>query len=289
MVTSGNLQGKGLLPTPTSADTFTDNLKSSQQKDTTKHSVNLSQALGHPAYVTSSPADFPASHSLTPDLERERKMTAISGQKCLESFKSFPRYGLWARTFADLLIGMRGWYSSRCRLTWKLSAMKSNRLFFQLSPSTLPIDEIGSGLLGTPRVVQAIRSERFAKGRVPTAQEAISLIPTPQAIDGSGQGRPLRMKKDMPRDPSKPGNWRGDLKDHISLLPTVRAREGNAGSPGSPGSLHNYKKNYLDGTIQESGIKTGLTLQPNFVEWMMGYPLNWTDLNCLSQNTGPKD
>ena len=33
------------LPTPTVADTFTDNLKSSQQKEGSMHSVNLSQAV----------------------------------------------------------------------------------------------------------------------------------------------------------------------------------------------------------------------------------------------------
>jgi len=33
------------------------------------------------------------------------------------------------------------------------------------------------------------------------------------------------------------------------------------------------------------GRETGLKLQPNFVEWMMGYPQNWTDLNSPSPNT----
>lgn len=256
MAISKNLRGIGLLPTPTGADTFTGNLKSSQQKDTTKHSVNLTQAFDHPAYVTSLPADFPASHSQTLDLEKERKMTAISGQKCLESFARFPRAGLWARMFADLLIGTGAWYSSRCRLTWKLSAMKSNRLFFQLSPSMLPTDEIGSGLL-----------------------------PTVQAIDGSGPGRPLRMKKDMPRDPRKPGNWRGDLKDHIAMIPTPTARDCKS----AKGKTQEQRGRNNGPTLSETGMKTGLILQPNFVEWMMGYPLNWTNLNSPSQNTGQKD
>src|SRR3990167_819897 len=44
------------------------------------------------------------------------------------------------------------------------------------------------------------------------------LLPTPQAIDSQGEGRPLRFKKDIKRNPNSPGSWRGDLKDHISLL-----------------------------------------------------------------------
>lgn len=44
---SGNLREQVIhnLPTPTVADTFTDKLKSSQQKDGSMHSVNLSQAV----------------------------------------------------------------------------------------------------------------------------------------------------------------------------------------------------------------------------------------------------
>jgi DNA (cytosine-5)-methyltransferase 1 len=37
------------------------------------------------------------------------------------------------------------------------------------------------------------------------------------------------------------------------------------------------------------GNKTGLKLQPAFVEWMMGYPSNWTDLNSPSQSIERKD
>jgi|HubBroStandDraft_6_1064221.scaffolds.fasta_scaffold00472_3 site-specific DNA-cytosine methylase len=45
-------------------------------------------------------------------------------------------------------------------------------------------------------------------------------------------------------------------------------------------------------TKGQTGTKTGLKLQPNFVEWMMGYPQGWTDLNFPSPNTvknGSKD
>ena len=35
------------------------------------------------------------------------------------------------------------------------------------------------------------------------------------------------------------------------LWPTPRAREGNAGKPGTKGSIHNAEKRYLDGVVQE--------------------------------------
>jgi hypothetical protein len=49
-----------------------------------------------------------------------------------------------------------------------------------------------------------------------------------------------------------------NLRDQVSVQqgqtnwPTPRAREGNAGKPGSQGSKHNAKKRYLDGVVQEN-------------------------------------
>jgi DNA (cytosine-5)-methyltransferase 1 len=48
---------------------------------------------------------------------------------------------------AASLIGMEGWYSSKCKLTWKLRAMNRKRMYFQLVPLTLRTEGIGFGLL----------------------------------------------------------------------------------------------------------------------------------------------
>ena len=87
---------------------------------------------------TSSAEGFLVSHTAWPGADAEKKMTATSGQKCLDAFGRFPRVGLWARMFSALLIGQEGWYSTRCRLTWKLKGTKYNRLYFQLQVSELP-------------------------------------------------------------------------------------------------------------------------------------------------------
>jgi len=39
--------------------------------------------------------------------------------------------------------------------------------------------------------------------------------------------------------------------------------------------------------MTQIGQKTGLRLQPSFVEWMMGFPLNWTSLE--QETTGWQD
>lgn len=77
----------------------------------------------------------------------ERKTNAIYGLRCLEQFEKFNHVGLWAKTFSGLLIGMEGWYSKRCKLTWKMKGTKYNRLYFQLFPSTHHTEETEFGLL----------------------------------------------------------------------------------------------------------------------------------------------
>jgi len=71
-----------------------------------------------------------------------------------------------------------------------------------------------------------------------------------------------------------------------AVYPTPRAREGNSGPIGSKSQIHQMKRGYLDATIyeQELGEPTqqnqSLRLNPLWVEWLMGFPKGWTDLNA---------
>src|SRR4030067_3032814 len=100
--------------------------------------------------LTSYPVDFPASNIQLQENERAKKMTATSGQKCLELLGRFSRPSLWAKTFSGLLIGTGDWYSMKCKLTWKLRGLKCGRMYFQLVPSTPPTDGTEFGLWRTP-------------------------------------------------------------------------------------------------------------------------------------------
>lgn len=79
-----------------------------------------------------------------------KKMTGISGLRCLEQFERLPRAGSWGRTFAGLLIGMGDWSSTKCNLTWRLRATKSSRFYFQLAASERRTNATEFGLLPTP-------------------------------------------------------------------------------------------------------------------------------------------
>lgn len=109
------------------------------------------------------PGDSLANHTALRAKEKERKMTATSGRRCLEQLEKFSQVGSWAKTFQALLIGQEGWYSKRCKLTWKMKGTKYGRMYFQLQVSTLPTKGIGSGLLLTPTTIE--RAEEPSKMR----------------------------------------------------------------------------------------------------------------------------
>ena len=95
--------------------------------------------------------DFLVNRSVRPGSEKARKTIDISGRRCLILLKQFSRVGLWEKTFLELLIGQKGWYSNKCRLTWKIRGTKYHRLYSLLAASMPRTVEIGYGLLHTPR------------------------------------------------------------------------------------------------------------------------------------------
>jgi hypothetical protein len=103
---------------------------------------------------------------------------------------------------------MEGWYSMRCRLTWKLKATKSSRLYFQLAPSTLPTDGIESGLLHTVKLTDCRDQRELTDGKNISKTTGVEyglhltqlaksgLLPTPQAMQSPDKTeKVLRLKE----------------------------------------------------------------------------------------------
>ena len=176
-----------------------------------------------------------------------RKMTATSGLKCYELYGKQILPTSWARMLAGSLLGTEVWYSSRCVLTWRKRDTKSARSLFQLLPSTHRTGETGSGLLQTPKVAMPDN----LKSAIPDAKGRL------HRKTGSDFGM--------------------NLADQIKMLPTPNAREkGNVGNSKPRDNVESAVE--LGATKGMPGTKTGLKLQPDFVEWMMGYPKGWTEL-----------
>ncbi len=232
--------------------------------------------------------------------DSEKRTNATCGPKCLEQLERFNHVGSWAKMFSALLIGMEGWYSKRCKLTWKLKGTKSNRLYFQLQASTLPTEEIEFGSLLTPTSVMTDeppekmreRAERNGYkngtqyGSLLSQVKYSGMLPTPTTQDYKRRG-PNSKQQGI----SNTENWVGMLptptaSDYFALDKTSaerKARGEKRPSGATIGSKLGQDKRITD------HIKDGKTsqLNPQFVEEMMGFPENWTLSPFQSGETNP--
>ena len=124
----------------------------------------------------------------------------------------------------------------------------------------------------------------------PSLQTAVRFWPTPRAQDGSKGGSPTN--DDLPnaarmwRTPTVPGKRGGpqtvqkrlagghtvNLEDQVKTWPTPTAGD-SKGGPGNSGRE--------GGLNLRTAVNTG-QLNPTWVEWLMGWPSGWTDLEPLA-------
>lgn len=231
--------------------------------------------------------DSLASHSATQAEEAARTTTATSGRRCLESYEKSSRLSSWQRTFTASLLLMPDWYSKLCTLTWKLRATKSpHRSYFRLLPSVPYIEGIGSGFVPTPdTTIDAPNMNSNKKHGPKTTMQFVKaaekkLLPTPKGT---------RSGPDYARAGRK-GSGGDDLVTAVikSLLPTPRAAEWkDCGPYGSKSQKYRLKKQYLDAAVKEVEKAPSGQLNPDWVEWLMGFPAGWTDLSGTPSPTSP--
>ena len=213
----------------------------------------------------------PVNPTAWPESERERRTSATCGPRCCALFENAPRATSWAKTFAALLVGMEGWSSKRCALTWKLKGTLYNRSYFQLAVSAHPTDGTESGLLLTPTTCEDVRdTDKFMKRMekydnrttVPNlATQVLGMLPTPTTDE---------------RD-TKYAQGGTNLRAAVKMLPTPTTRDHKgARSLEAREAMQQNSKRGL--TLSDVHAETGKTsqLSPLFVEEMMGFPKNWT-------------
>ena len=172
-------------------------------------------------------------------------MTAISGRKCCESYARQGQLGSLVR----MLLASSTWHSTRCILTWKRKATKSNRSLFQLAVSMHRTDEIESGLWPTPRE----GSEEGYKTRAARKGHKIAISYLESRVDY--------------------------LENYAKKMwPTPRASEyKDTGPVGSKSHSHMDARDYLCAKAKDPNKPSGC-LNPLWTEWLMGYPIGWTEL-----------
>ena len=191
-----------------------------------------------------------ASRFPLPGSDEARKMTVTSGRRCAELYANFSPLGYLVR----MCLGSSIWHSTRCWLTWKISATPRNRLLFQLAVSMPHTDATGSQFWHTPKASDAdmgmtaktrgrpIEKSTHLQTQVYCVERG--LIPTPRASDHNQA--PLNRYYSPERERERDGGYRAQLCELVEVTPRGRI---------------------------------GL-LNPMWVEWLMGFPTGWTELDA---------
>lgn len=207
-------------------------------------------------------ADILASPLALPGSDEAIKMTDTSGRKCLRLSKLSGPAGSLEKT----LLATSLWASTRCYLTWKAQATPAGATLYRLSPQMPRTDAIESGsLLHTPTAKANQMSPDMVRKGSGWATPAMWATPTAAISQGSSAGNPNREKAGK------------DLRQDVRMWPTPTANEDAAGTPN--GKMQRQLGNHPDirGNTPEEW-KRG-SLNPAWVEWLMGYPVGYTDLN----------
>lgn len=205
---------------------------------------------GFPVRTSASQERAPASTESDPEC----------GRTWHASLARFDRDTSSWRTLQQSLLGD----SDECSVTWPRSGMTADGLCLELPMSGRRTSEIGSGLWPTPLANDALNRGNFdvtnPRNGLPAA---VKKWPTPTSSLGTKVGRVTPRK-------SREG---GTLIEEVSrqMYATPNARDWKDTSP----TQGNRKSPNL-------GAQVGGSLNPTWVEWLMGWPLEWTDLKPLA-------
>lgn len=217
--------------------------------------------------LTLFPEGFPASLSLLPGSVKAMEMTVTSGLRCSESLENSNPLGSLVKMCLESSI----WHSTRCYLTWQTKATPHNRLLFRLAVSMPHIEGIESQLWPTPvhghvtggTGAMAIMKKFLQQGKI-TQEEYRSFV-----AGNGGKTNPELLEWLM-----------GYQAAFTQLLPTPRASD-YKGSPLNRyvGGVH--YRHQLDELVEVTPLGKIGQMNPEWVEWLMGYPIGWTELSHL--------
>jgi len=204
-------------------------------------------------------AGFPAKTSAPPDAAKASPENAAdSGWKWRESSVKYdPAMRLW-KTRQCSLFEDSEWFSE----TWPRWGLMRDGECWELPMSERPTFERGSGLWQTPVANDAVeRTKGLMNSRgEPKLSAQVKMWPTPHGLSKDGKSN----------GPSGNELWRAVNLVERPMWPTP-VTEGLNGGAGARSMMDEKTRKEL----------TGGSLNPTWVEWLMGWPLGWTDLEPL--------
>jgi hypothetical protein len=205
--------------------------------------------------------DSHANHSQSQEKEKEQMTIDTSGMKLLESSENANRNILLGKMLKVLLTSKKAWYSDRCKLIWKKKVSKSNVLLYQLQASVLGIKEKESGSSAAMYPTPTVGCEEGGEQS--------------ERVEQTKSGGFILRKKNNPQM-----TFGAKLSDAMiylekKMLPTPTARDHKDMGYNPITCKRKIKQQSIPTTILKNN-KHGGKLNPNFVEFLMGYPMNWT-------------
>ena len=203
--------------------------------------------------------DSRASRFPLPGSVEARTTTVTSGRKCSESYGKSGPLGCLVRMCLESSI----WHSTRCFLTWKTQSTKHNRLLFRLAVSTRRISESESQLWPIPpeETVQRTLRKMLSKGMI--TEEELNYL-----SQGSGTKTDPELQK-----------WlTAYTKAFTGLIPTTISRDWK-GAPAYRYVGGQYYRSILTELAEATPRGIIGRLNPEWIEWLTGYPIGWTELN----------
>ena len=248
---------------------------------------------------TSSQADTLANLSPSQVEKKVKKIRDTSGQSILDLSKSSDQLGLLEKMLVDTLNSVWTPYSR----TWRVKVTPRGHLVFQLRASVPTTKEKESGSWHTPTVMdhlptrteEALKKQymNHRKGRTEhsTLRDQVTfpkpdqMWRTPDNMAGGSNLPGIQKALDeghLKRPSGQPIQIR--LQDQVReerLWPTPAAHEGRLGYQRRDTGKKGTQKSLTTKVIDKEGgrEKTTGQLNPTWVEWLMGYPIGWTDLN----------
>ena len=255
--------------------------------------------------------DSPVSRFPWLETKKGKKTIVTYGRRCSELSESLIHVGLSVRTYLESCELPPGMWSR----VWSVKDLTPSCLILKLRLSERSIEGNESRLWHTPRVPNGgdVNPEYMTEtGRMPDGtkrQVGLShqvkmvergLWPTPAARDYKGSNSMEHLLRK-----SENRNHVDQLANAVKLFPTPTATLGNHGGPnqrdssGRPGlqmaaTLYptpraqsatgaSHAPNRQGGadlqTVVSDSVGSG-QLNPTWVEWLMGFPIGWTDLNA---------
>ena len=233
-------------------------------------------------FQTSSAAAIPASRSQSQVIDEAKRMIDISGRSLFPLLRDSDPLG----AFSKMCMGTSLWGSMTFSMTWKAKATPRGRLFFRLSPSMRSTAGIESGssqemwptptaMTGGQGIAPSHLNGKYDWNLGAAVKDSLSetphrLWPTPTQDSASDRtekyaqgGMPLTVAvKLFPTPTSR--DWKGGYRTESLIRKDGKSRATDL----LPNAV-------LDG----KGIETASGhLNPEWVEWLMGYPIGHTEL-----------